>query len=119
MTIFDEDAIWALFYSNLKQAKAYLATLKVYCGKEPVFAGLSGWVFEQTIQHCIWGELENKGAKLTIAEQVSLGGRAKADLAVGNVAIEIKMSGLFGLGDVHRYRQYRRAAEEEDCGTYF
>jgi hypothetical protein len=113
MTVVDENSIWVLFYSNLKQAKANLAKLKVYCGKEPVFAGLSGWVFEQTIQHCIQRELEAQGAKPTMAEQVSLGGRVRADLSVGNVAIEIKLSGLYGLDGVRRYRQYRKAAEKK------
>lgn len=119
MTRFDENAILTLFESNLKQAKTNLANLKVYCGKEPSFAGLSGWVFEQTIQHCIRQELEAQDAAPTIAEQVSLGGRAKADLAVGNAAIEIKTSGLFELDAVRRYRKYRRAAQERGLRYIF
>jgi len=119
MTRFDENAILTLFESSLKQAKANLADLKVYCGKEPGFAGLSGWVFEQTIQHCLRQELEAHGAAPTITEQVSLGGRAKADLAVGNAAIEIKTSGLFELDAVHRYREYRRAAQEKGLRYIF
>jgi hypothetical protein len=111
MTRFDENGIWTLFESGMKQAKANLAKLKVYCGREPNFAGLSGWVFEQTIQHCIRKELAAAEVRAEIAEQVSLGGRAKADLTIGKVAVEIKTSGLFGIADVQRYGKYRKAAE--------
>ena len=108
MTQFNASTIWTLFDASLKRAKLNLSKLKVFCGRKPNFAGLSGWVFEQTIQHCIKKELKVKRFAVEIAEQVSVGGRAKADLTVGKAAIEIKTSGLFGLSDVRRYRKYRK-----------
>lgn len=111
MTRLDAYHVRSLFEDNLKAAKAKLAELEVCCGVEPRFSGLSGWVFEQTAQCCIRRELKAANVEAGISEQVSLGGRAKADLVVGSVAIEIKTSGLFGLQDAARYRKYRKAAE--------
>ena len=110
MTKFNEADIGALFETSLKQAKRNLSKLKISGGKEPSFAGLSGWVFEQTIEHCIRSELRSKGINTLIKEQHSLGGRVKADLLIGNIAIEIKTSGIFGLSDVCRYQRYKKAA---------
>ena len=87
-----------------------LAQLPVYCGTGPDFGQLTGWVYEQTIQFCIRRELKARKVKAHIKEHVSLRGRAKADLKVNNVAIEIKHSGLFGSGDAAKYRDYRKAA---------
>jgi hypothetical protein len=91
----------------------------VFCGREPNFAGLSGWVFEQTVQYCIRKELKDEEIEAKIVEQVSLGGRAKVDLTVGKVAIEIKTSGLFGFSDVQRYQQYRMLAEAKEFRYVF
>ena len=112
MTQFSGRSVWALYESSLRQAKANLAGLKVHSGVQPRFAGLNGWVLEQTIQHCIRREMKAVGVELPINEQVGLGGRAKVDLVVGQVAIEIKAGGLFGLDDVRKYRQYRKLAEQ-------
>ncbi|MDP3773659.1 MAG: hypothetical protein Q8Q85_05265 [Gemmatimonadales bacterium] len=111
MTRLDQDDVWSLYASSLKRAKEKLAELSVFSGKEPHFSGLSGWVFEQTVQHCIRKELKAKRVRAEVTEQVSLGGRAKADLVVGTVAIEIKTSGLFSLKDATKYKRYRKAAE--------
>jgi hypothetical protein len=108
---FDGDKIFATFEKNLKQAKNHLSKLSIFCGRDASFAGLGGWVFEQTIQHCIRKELSAKLIKASVDEQVSLGGRAKADLLVGSIAIEIKSGGLFGATDIDRYRKYRKAAK--------
>ena len=95
----------------MSQAKAKLSEIDVYCGNEPTFAGLAGWVFEQTVQHCLARELQAQGLVTGIEEQTSLGGRARADLTIGRLAIELKTRGLFGAKDVERYAKYRAAAE--------
>lgn len=46
-----------------------------------------------------------------MTEQYSLGGKAKADLAVGCFAIEIKLKGLFGSDQVARYGRCMQAAQ--------
>ena len=111
MAKFDEEAILGLFESNLKTAKASLASLGFCCCKAPSFQGLSGWVFEQTVQDCLRKELKCLGIRAEIREQVSLGGRVKADLVVGPLAVEIKARGLFDRNAASRYRSYRVAAE--------
>ena len=117
-TIFNEEQVWRLFDDNLIQAQNKLTEIDVFCGQKAKFAGLSGWVFEQTIAHCIIQELKAKGVNADVREQVSLGGRAKADLAIGAVAIELKTSGLFGMGDVERYRKYKNASEVQGFRRY-
>ena len=59
---------------------------------------------------CIRRELTARKLKADIKEHVCLRGRAKADLKVNNVAIEIKHNGLFGSSDAAKYRDYRKAA---------
>lgn len=110
MSIYTENQIDKLFRSNHHRAIRKLAQLPVYCGTGPDFGQLTGWVYEQTIQFCIRRELKARKVKAHIKEHVSLRGRAKADLKVNNVAIEIKHSGLFGSGDAAKYRDYRKAA---------
>jgi hypothetical protein len=117
--IFTEDEVWILYEANLKQAKKKLEEIEVFCGKEAKFSGLTGWVFEKTILHCIKAELEEKGIKSEIDEQASLGGRVKADLAIHkHTAIELKTSGLFSRHDAERYEKYRYAAEEKGYRRY-
>jgi len=118
MNIFNTDDIERLHQSSLDQARSKLKEVEVYCGDEPSFAGLNGWVFEQTIRYCVTRELEANGANLEIKEQVSLGGRAKADLQVGNTLIELKTSGLFGLNDVERYSRYKDQALDKGFNRY-
>ena len=121
MAIFTTNSVTALFENSLAQAKGALAKLKVSSRKSsPNFAGLNGWVFEQTIQHCLAKELQAlRIGKLEFVEQVSLGGRTKADLLVANVAIEIKAGGLFSMDDVDRYGRYRKAADDKGLGYLF
>jgi predicted RNA binding protein with dsRBD fold (UPF0201 family) len=113
MSLFNESQIKDLYESNLEKAKQLLSTLEVYCGKEIKLNGLNGWIFEQTIRYCIQKELKNQHISLQISEQVSLCGRCKVDLKVGNIAIEMKSRGLFGQKDIERYRGYRKAAENK------
>ena len=103
--IYSQTTIEALFQKNLQQAKALLATLEVYSGREPNFTGLSGWVFEQTIRHCIRNELELLGVNARLIEQVTLRGSAKVDLVVGTTAIEIKTSGLFRRDEIDQQKK--------------
>lgn len=109
-TVFNEAKVWALHTSTVRAAKRHLTQLRVYSGNEPTFSGLSGWVFEQTIQYCIKRELRVANVRSEITEQVRFGSRAKADLRIGNVAVEIKLSGLFSKTDIAKYRKYKQAA---------
>ena len=110
MTIYTENQIEGLFDSNHQQAIHMLTQLPVYCGTEPGFGQLTGWVYEQTLQHCIRQELNARNLKAEIAVHVKLRGRSKADLKVHNVAIEIKHGGLFGSGDAAKYGGCKEAA---------
>lgn len=119
MTRFNGKSIEALFEKSKLQAKRNLKKLDVCCGEEPDFAGLNGWVFEKTILSCLLEELVVKGIVRKIEEQVSLGGRARADLKIGSVAIEIKVSGLFSFDDIQKYGKYRKAAEKQGLQYLF
>ncbi len=120
MAVFDENTILDLFECSLKAAAARLASLKVCCSEKPSFQGLNGWVFEQTIQYCLRKELRAQRIRAQIREQVSLGGRARADLAVGGaVAVEIKKGGLFDSKAASRYGRYRSAAERKGYSYLF
>jgi hypothetical protein len=90
----------------------------VYCGTKPAFGQLTGWVYEQTIQHCIRRELKAHKIKAEITEHDNLRGRAKADLKVNDVAIEIKHSGLFGSEDADKYKEYMEAASAKKGWRY-
>ena len=110
MTIYSEDRIRELYSANNRAAISYLTQLEVFCGNEPHFTGLSGWVYEQTIQYCIRQELQGK-KEVDISEQTKLGSRGKADLQIGErVAIEIKLRGLFSPKDITKYEKYRQVA---------
>lgn len=111
--------VWELYKRCLTQAKEKLREIDVFCNTDPTFGGLSGWVFEQTIQHCIQQELQLRGLEILITQQEPIIGRAKADLAVGKfAAIEVKTSGLFGMADVEKYRKYREAALKKGFQRY-
>ncbi len=112
MTIYNEYQVYKLYLSSLKSATRMLKQIRVFCGNEPNFSGLDGWVFEQTIQYCIKKELKARKVKAEIAEQVKLKSRIKVDLKIGNAAIEIKKSGLFSASDVAKYRKYRKAVND-------
>jgi hypothetical protein len=110
--IYNKKTVQKCNESNLKAAKEQLKKIPVYCGHEPEFSGLTGWVFEQTIQHCIRQELDKMNLTAEIEEQVKLIGRAKIDLRIGNTAIEIKTSGLFSKEDIAKYKKYQGEAKE-------
>lgn len=110
MTVYTENQIEKLYDSSYTRAVDKLTQLPVYCGTKPAFGQLTGWVYEQTIQHCIRRELKARKVKAEITEHDNLRGRVKVDLKVNNVAIEIKHSGLFSSDDAAKYREYRKAA---------
>lgn len=85
---YDEDAVEKLYQHNLTTARKRLASLPVAEGREPNIKGLNGWVYEQTIRHCLSQELLSHGLSPIVNEQVSLFGKAKIDLVVGRAAIE-------------------------------
>jgi hypothetical protein len=110
MRLYTEDQIKELFNSNHHKAVRKLENLPVFCGTKPDFGALAGWVYEQTIQFCIIRELNARKVRADIKEHVCLRGRAKADLRVNNIAIEIKHKGLFGGREAAKYRDYKNAA---------
>lgn len=125
--LYDFGKIWALYQRNLQQAQNLLAGLEVCkphkqrasCRYVPGFTGLGGWVFEQTIHFCLWKELEARHIKAEFYEQVPLGGRAKADLGIADLAIEVKSAGLFSKEDAERYGRYRKVAANKGLEYLF
>ena len=110
---YDEKSIENLYQQNLRKAHQLLASLQVAEGREPSVKGLNGWIYEQTIRYCLCQELLSLGLSPIIKEQVPLRGRAKVDLLVDTVAIEIKARGSFGKNDTEKYSKYRAEAEEK------
>lgn len=115
---YDEHEIERLYQENLSAARQLLASLPVAEGRKPTTKGLNGWVYEQTIRHCLCQELKELGIAPTIEEQVPLHGRTKVGLVVGKVAIEIKALGVFG-NDARKYGGYRAKAEENGWSYFY
>ena len=95
---YNEDKVGKRYEENLEKSRQLLASLPIAEGRKPDFNGLKGWVYEQTIRSCLCQELMAQGLSISndiIKEQVPLYGRVKVDLLVGNVAIEIKVSGIY------------------------
>jgi len=113
----NEESIENLYQRNLEDAYLLLSSLQVAEGRKPNIKGLNGWVYEQTIRYCLCQELLLLGLSPIIREQVYLYGRARIDLLVGKVAIEIKALGSFG-SDIEKYKKYRAKVEEKGW-TYF
>jgi hypothetical protein len=109
---YDETTIDGLYHENLFAAQNLLASLRVAEGRQPSTKGLNGWVYEQTIRYCLREELKASGIVPAIEEQVPLYGRAKVDLLVGKVAIEVKALGIFG-NESRKYSAYRVKAEKK------
>ena len=105
------------FENAQKKAVAALFALDFVKGTPTKMRGLDGWVFEQVVRNGLEQEMRKKKVKSEIAEQVSIGGRAKVDLVIGCVAIETKLSGYYD--DVEeRYKGYRKRIEKMGL-TYF
>lgn len=107
-----------LYQESVANATHLLSGIRVAGGREPKINGLNGWVFEQTVHYCLDAELKSLGINLTFREQVTLRGRAKVDLVVGNVAIEIKSGGLFG-DEKEKYSRYRLLAEDAGLKYFY
>ena len=110
--IYDEAKVEALYQKTLDEARRLLASLAVAEGRTPNTKVLNGWVYEQVIRYCLCEELKKLRITPIIQEQVPLHGRAKIDLLVGNVAIEIKALGSFG-DDAKKYYYYQNRVEEK------
>ena len=108
--LFNETQITTLYEKNLELAKLRLAELPIAEARKPELRGLSGWIYEQTIHYCLNQELMSRCHHLVIQEQASLGGHAKADLLVNQVAVELKVAGSFGNDE--KYIRHRTTAEE-------
>ena len=120
MTIYDEEQVLRLCESSRTAAIRALTKIRIFCGTEPSFSGLGGWVFEQTVQYCLRKELNARRAQVaTIAEQGKVGSRIRADLLVGRAAVEIKQSGLYSSSAIAKYGQYRRAANAQGLEYLF
>ncbi len=96
------ESITALFHDHIKEARAALKAL-AWADPDASLAGLHGWVFEQTVRAALIAELHVLGVTRTVRTQVPIGGRAKADLAFDDVALELKSRELFGRSDAARY----------------
>lgn len=105
------DEVRSVWKQAEHDAYAALRALSVAEGREPIVTGLSGWVFEQAIRWSLVRELKTAGLAPPIEEQVPFRGRARIDLLVGRVALEIKSSGFFGPDRCLRYQEYRAEVE--------
>lgn len=111
MANFSESDIRSLFDANLAVAIRALRDLRFCQSERPQFQGLSGWVFEQTIQSCLCEELKAVGINAHFKEQEKLVGRAKVDLLIDDkIAIEIKAGGIMDSDAANRYANYRDKA---------
>jgi hypothetical protein len=113
---YDKNKIEKLYQKSLSAARRRLASLSVAERREPNITGLNGWVYEQTIRHCLSKELIACEISPIMQEQVPvpLYRRAKIDLLVGRrVAVEIKARGIFGLDDARKHRRFRPKVEDE------
>lgn len=113
MTVFNQRQIHELYESNCAAAIQKLSEIPAFCGKDPKFTGLRGWVFEQTIQCCLRQELEHCHVKIELEEQVAFHSRIKADLRTQSAIIEIKVSGAYGRPVIEKYARYRKLASAD------
>jgi hypothetical protein len=111
--ILTEKQINDLYETNRAKAIGLLKKLDVYCRGKVNVTGLNGWVYEQTIQYCMREELNAKGIEDEISEQANIGGRARADLRIGRVVVEVKAAGLFGRNDITKYGEHKRMAKSK------
>lgn len=102
--------------TQYKKAKAEviakLESLSFTSSSPDKIRGLNGWVFEQIVLRSIKRDLKKAKIDCAISEQESIGGRARVDLLVGNVAVEIKVSGYMDNVE-QKYTRYRRLIERK------
>jgi hypothetical protein len=111
--IYNENTVQGVYEANFREAQRQLQNLPIYCGCEPNFPGLAGWVFEQTIQHCIRRELAEMNLGAEIEEQV-MSGEVKIDLLIGKTAIEVKTGPYFSEHDIVKCVNNQTKALEND-----
>jgi hypothetical protein len=101
-----------------EEALKLLASLEVAHGRPRKILGLDGWIFEQTVRRAIEEELKKENIHHEITEQAPIVGKAKVDLIVGCVAIEIKVSGFYS--DVEeKYIKYKKNLEEKGLEYFY
>jgi len=105
MTRYTQDDIHRLYERNHGTAIENLCKVEVFCGTRPTLTCVNGWVFEQTVRHCLSHELTVLNLHPVTKEQERIGQRVVIDLLVGTVGIEIKLKGLFGPTDFNRVRK--------------
>jgi hypothetical protein len=116
--IYNESSVQRVYKMNTREAKKQLMQLPVYSGPafygyEPEVPGLTGWVFEQTIQHCIRRELDKMNLTADIEEQESITESAKIALRVGKTAIDIKPSVLSSHDDIDKCKNDQALANQK------
>jgi hypothetical protein len=115
--IYNESSVQRVYKMNAREAKKQLMQLPVYSGPayygyEPEVPGLIGWVFEQTIQHCIRRELEKMSLSAEIEEQVNITESVKIALQIGKIAIEIKPNVLSSQDDIDKCKNDQAQANQ-------
>jgi hypothetical protein len=108
---YTEEGITSIYDDNVRAAARALGTLPVLQNRDANITTFHGWLFEQTILTCLTDELQLLGLVPVVQEQAQLVGRARVDLLVGWVAIEIKLAGSFG-ADAAKYGDYRAYAQQ-------
>lgn len=134
-----KSAIYIIYEDNVRKAKDELSKLdcnsNTKCRIED-FKGLSGWVFEQTIQSELRKKLKSynfefsEQCKLNTQMLISnepkkLKSNGIIDLKISNgiindkvVFIEIKLSGLYNIKDVAKYEKYHDVIVSNPDYTY-
>ena len=105
MARYSEADIHRLYERNRVLAVDNLCKIEIFCGTRPNLTCVNGWIFEQTVQHCLFNEPAIRDSHPDIKVQAKIGQRVVIDLQVGTVGIEIKLKGLFGSPDFDRCRK--------------
>lgn len=106
------------YETAVEKAHAMLGTLNVAHGTPKNILGLSGWVFEQTIRSAIEKELSQRNIAYDFKEQVPIVSKSKVDLVVGNIAIEVKVSGFYSNVE-EKYSRYRQILEQRGLQYFY
>ncbi|MEN6622134.1 MAG: hypothetical protein ABFD50_11360 [Smithella sp.] len=116
--IYNENTIQRVYEANIREIQRQLQNLPVYCGGEPNFPGLAGWIFEQTIQHCLRRELEEMNLDVEIEEQI-ISEAANIDLLIGNTAIDVNPGRPFSEEDISKYVNNQIEAKRRNWSYIF
>lgn len=100
------------YEAALAEALKLLGSLEIAQGPpKHKILGLNGWIFEQTLRCVVEEELKREKIQYYIREQETIEGRAKVDLIINRVAIEIKLSGFYSNVE-EKYVRFRQRLEE-------